>query len=184
MAQNNQTIANFYDRALAREFSRDFLFRVAGISFAAGADSTFNDTELIYAKTATLPSRQITNVPTKYMGLQFNLPGVVLYPGSDNFRIKFYCDAASALRNKFLAESRRVFDESVSTGDYNIAGRGSIITLMQLDKQMEPVTKFTLLGASIREVGSINYNISDGTGQTAEFEVGIAYHFFEEGRPT
>jgi hypothetical protein len=49
---------------------------------------------------------------------------------------------------------------------------------------MEPVTKFTLLGASIREVGSINYNISDGTGQTAEFEVGIAYHFFEEGRPT
>ena len=94
MAQTNQTIANFYDRALAREFSRDFLFKVLNITFQGGA--IFNESELIYARTATLPARQITNLPTKYMGLQFNLPGVVMYPGSDNFRLKFYCDAASA----------------------------------------------------------------------------------------
>lgn len=181
MAQTNQTIANFYDRALAREFSRDFLFKVINITFQGGA--IFNESELIYAKTATLPARQITNVPAKYMGLQFNLPGIVLYPGSDNFRIRFYCDAASALRNKFLAESRRVFDESVSTGDYNIAGPGSTMTLVQLNKQLEPISDFKLIGVNIREVGSISYNMSDGTGQPVEFEAGIAYHFFTENAP-
>lgn len=181
MAQTNQTIGNFYDRALAREFSRDFLFRVINITFQGGA--IFDESELIYAKTANLPNRQITNLPTKFMGLQFNLPGVVIYPSSDNYRLKFYCDAASALRNKFLAESRRVFDEGVSTGDYNIAGPGSTMTLVQLNKQLEPITEFKLVGASIREVGPISYNMADGTGAPVEFEAGIAYHFFTENAP-
>lgn len=182
MAQSNQTIANFYDRAVAREFSRDFLYRVINITFAGGA--IFDESELIYAKTADLPGREITNQPTKYMGLTFNLPGVAVYTGSEAFTISFYCDAQSLLRNKFLAETRRVFDDATSTGDYNIASRASSITLVQLDKSLQPVTTFRLVGANVRNCGKIQYNMADGTGQPVSFDATIAYHFFEESAPT
>lgn len=181
MAQTNQTIGNFYERAVSREFSRDFLFRVLSINFAGGA--VFNEDELIYAKTAKLPSRSITNTQAKFMGLNFNIAGTAIYPGSDTFAITFYCDATSSLRNKFLQETRRVFDGATSTGDYNIAGRSSTITLLQLDKALNPVSTFRLVGASIRTVGEIGYNMADGTGQPVTFDATIAYHFFEENAP-
>lgn len=181
MAQTNQTIGNFYDRALAREFSRDFLFRVLNITFAGGA--IFNESELIYAKTATLPARGITNVQTKFMGLPFNIAGVATYPTNDSYVINFYCDAQSQLRNKFLAESRRVFNDATSTGDYNIASRANSITLVQLDKALNPVTTFKLIGASVRNVGPINYSMAEGTGQPVAFDATVSYHFFEENAP-
>lgn len=181
MAQTNQTIGNFYDRAVAREFSRDFLFRVLNITFAGGA--VFNEDELIYAKTAKLPARNLTNVQAKFMGLNFNIPGSATYPGSDAYSITFYCDANSLLRNKFLQESRRVFDDATSTGDYNIASRASSITLLQLDKALEPVSTFRLVGVGIRNVGEIAYNMADGTGQPVTFDATVAYHFFEENAP-
>lgn len=181
MAQTNQTIGNFYDRALAREFSRDFLFRVLNITFAGGA--IFNESELIYAKTATLPARGITNVQSKFMGLPFNIAGVSTYPGAEAYVINFYCDAQSQLRNKFLAESRRVFNDATSTGDYNIASRANTITLVQLDKALQPVTIFKLVGASVRSVGQIAYNMADGTGQPVAFDATVSYHFFEENAP-
>lgn len=181
MAQTNQTIGNFYDRALAREFSRDFLFRVINITFAGGA--IFDESELIYAKTATLPARGITNVQSKFMGLPFNIAGTATYPGAEGYVINFYCDAQSQLRNKFLAESRRIFDDATSTGDYNIASRANTITLVQLDKALEPVTVFKLVGASVRNVGPISYNMADGTGQPVAFDATVSYHFFEENAP-
>jgi hypothetical protein len=178
MASTNQTIGNFYQQATSREFSRDFLFRVLNITFAGGA--VFNEDELIYAKTAKLPARQITNVQSKYMGLNFNMAGTAVYPGSDSYVISFYCDAFSEIRNKFLEESRRVFDDATSTGDYNIAGRASTITLLQLDKALEPTAAFTLVGANIKNVGEIQYSMSEGTGQPVNFDATISYHFFEE----
>lgn len=182
MAQTNQTISNFYDRAIAREFSRDFSFRVLNITFGGGA--IFDESELIYAKTAALPARGITNVQAKFMGLPFNLDGTATYPGSDSYVITFYCDVNSLIRNKFIQETRRKFDDATSTGDYNIASRASSITLLQIDKALNPVTTFRLVGASTKNVGEIRYDMADGTGQTVNFDVTLSYHFFEEDAPT
>ena len=181
MAQTNQTIANFYDRAVAREFSRDFLFRVLNVTFAGGA--IFDESELIYARTALLPDRGITNLATPFMGLPFNISGVATYPGADAYKLDFYCDAASQLRNKMLAESRRVFDDATSTGDYNIASRANTITLVQLSKSLEPISTFRLVGTSIRNVGDIEYQMAEGTGTPVKFTSIVAYHFFEENAP-
>lgn len=183
MAQTSQTIGNFYLQAQNREFSRDFLFRVLSINFAGinGArGERFDEDELVYAKTAKLPARQITNVQSKYMGLNFNMAGTAVYPGSDSYIISFYCDANSLLRNKFLRESRRVFNDETSTGDYNIAGGSSTITLMQLNKELVPIREFTLIGATIKNVGEIQYNMSEGTGQPVNFDATISYHYFTE----
>lgn len=178
MAQTNQTIGNFLSRAQQREFSRDILFRVLNITFAGGA--TFDENDLIYVRAAKLPPRDIVNVPTPYMGLDFNIPGVTKYPGSDAYELEFYCDAQSILHNKFLTETRRVFDDATSTGDYNISGANSTITLVQLDKNLEPVNTYKLIGASVRSTGEIQYTIAEGTGQFVTFTSVVAYHFFTE----
>ena len=130
MAQTEQKIAKFYQQAQSRDFSRDFLFRVTDIVIP-GLD--FEPNELVYAKTAALPNRQITNVTAPYMGLNFNIPGNATYPGSDAYSITFYLDAASDLRNKFEEASRDVFDDASSTGVYQTPGTESFIELSQLD---------------------------------------------------
>lgn len=178
MASTRQTIANFFQNAVQREFSRDILFRVININFDGGASLTEDD--LIYARTAILPGRDIVNVTAPYMGLPFNIPGVALYPGSDAYTINFYVDAESSIREIFEQESRRVFDDATSTGEYGTPNANSTITLVQLDKALDPITEYKLVGASIRKVGPISYAMAEGTGQIAMFDVTMSYHFFEK----
>ena len=112
MAAVNQTIQNFYDIAVKRDFARDFQFRVLSIDPGDGSTVSFDSEDLVYATTANLPARAITNVPVPYMGLQFNLPGSATYPGSDSYSMTFYSDLGSVLRQKFEDMSREIFDEN------------------------------------------------------------------------
>jgi hypothetical protein len=182
MADTTQTIRSFYDVASQREFSRDFLFRVMNITFNGGA--VFDERDLVYLRAAKLPGRNITNVATKYMGLAFNIPGGVTYPGSDAYALEFYCDANSNIRQKLETESRRTFDDTTSSGDYNIATAASIMTLVQLDKGLNAIDQYNLVGVSIRDVGELEYKIAEGTGEYVTFTSTIAYHFFELVAPS
>lgn len=171
-----QTIAKFFESAVQREFSRDFLFRIASIQFAGGA--VFNEDELVYVRSGVLPQRTITNVVAPYMGLEFNLDGSVKYTGSDAYVLDLYCDAGSDVRNKFIEETRRLFNEETSTGDFGVPTRGSVVTLVQLDKALNPVNTYKLIGASVRNVGEMNYTIAEGVGNVVNFEVTLSYHFW------
>lgn len=180
------TIENFFARAVANDFSRDISFRIMSISLSNGL--TLNENDLVYAKSGTLPARAIGNVEAKYAGLTFNLPGTVSFPSSDSYEIDFYCSEKSELRNLLLLESRRTFNELTGiAGAGNqggvIAGPDSTITLVQLDKKLDVISKFTLYGVSIRNVGALDFSISEGTGTVLSFKTTLAYHFFvqEEG---
>jgi hypothetical protein len=107
----NQNIQNFYTQAERGDFSRDFLFRVTALNLQG---LTLTDADLVYARAAKLPGRSITNIPVNYMGLQFNIPGNVTYPGAESYELEFYLDANSNLRNKFEYASRLVFDDATS----------------------------------------------------------------------
>lgn len=183
MADTNQTITDFYRVATNREFARDFNFRVlsintGGATNAAGQVITFTEDDLVYAKTAALPAREITNVPVPYMGLNFNLPGNAVYPDAAGYSITFYADAKSQLRQKFEDWSRYTFDDASSTGDYLTPKATSVINLLQLDNQLNTVAQYSLVGASPRSVGALGYNIAGGTGTTIDFTVTLAYHYF------
>src|SRR6056300_459621 len=104
----NQSIQNFYRTAAERDFSRDFLFRVTQMQLQGVPALTEN--ELVYAKTASLPGRAITNVTAPYMGLDFNIPGNVKYTGSEAYSLAFFLDANSELRNYFEEASQALFD--------------------------------------------------------------------------
>jgi hypothetical protein len=177
MAAVKQLIADFYRVASARDFQRDIQFRVLSIS-PGGTTQTFGEDDLVYARAATLPARSINNVTTSYMGLNFNLPGVVQYPDSANYTLTFYNDARNNIRQKFEDWTRDTFNDTNSTGNYFTPTQSSTIDLIQLDTQMEKVAQYQLVGVSIREVGGIKYDFSAGKGDIVSFDVKLAYHYF------
>jgi hypothetical protein len=178
MAQVKQNIQQFYSAAASKDFARDFLFRVTDVNLA-GVGAMRED-QLLYAKAAQLPGRTIQNVAVPYMGLNINVPGGVTYPGSDAYTLTFYLDAASDLRNYFEAASRALFDDASSTGGYGTPGSEYYIILSQLDKQLQPIATYKLIGASIRNIQGIDYAIATGTGSTVEVTATLAFHFYEK----
>lgn len=178
MPDVNQLIQDFYRVATNREFSRDFLFRLISISPGAASAVTFDENDLVYIRAAQLPDRAITNVAVPYMGLPFNVPGNATYPNSAGYNLRFYCDAKSAVRQKFEQWSRDTFDDATSTGNYFTPKQTSTIDMVQLDPQLNKLTQYQLVGVSVRNLGPIEYNISDGTGQTVDFTAVVAYHYW------
>ena len=173
------TIQNFFTRAAEKQFSRDFLFRVRQIDLVGGV--SFNgDEDLVYARTAQLPGRTIQNQTVSYYGQEFQLPGRATYQGADGYSIEFYHDEDCELRTKFEAASRAVFNNETSTGQYGMPGDESVINLVQIDKELNDVRNIELVGASIRDIGDIGYNIADGTGEVVNFDVTFAYHFYRD----
>ena len=169
----NQAIQNFYRVAADRDFSRDFLFRVTGMQLQGVPALTDND--LVYIKTAALPGRAISNVAAPYMGLNFNIPGNVSYPGSDAYNLSFFLDADSQIRNYFEGASRALFDDVTSTGEYGTPDDDFYIQLAQLDKELEPISEYKLVGASLRSVNNIDYIPRMGTCPPIKIFMGFRF---------
>jgi len=180
MSDVNQLITDFYRVAQNREFARDYAFRVLSINTGGASTVTFDNDDLVYVKTATLPERAITNVPVPFMGLNFNVPGNATYPGSEAYTLTFYADAQSKIRQKFETWSQDIFNDGTSTGNYFAPKQTAVIDLVQLDNQMNKVAQYQLVGVSVRSVGPLSYNISDGTGNTIEFTATISYHYWRK----
>jgi len=173
------TIQNFFTRAASKQFSRDFLFRVRQIDLIGGIRFDGED-DLVYARTASLPGRNIDNVNVNYFGQEFQVPGRATYANAAGYSIEFYHDENCELRTKMEAASRAVFNNETSTGAYGMPGEESIINLVQIDKNLNDVRNIELVGASIREIGDIEYSIADGTGDVLNFSTTFAYHFYRD----
>lgn len=178
MPDVRQTISDFYRVAVERDFARDFQFRVLSIDSGGASTVTFDEDDLVYCTAANLPGRNITNVPVPYMGLTFNVPGNATYPGSDGYSLTFYCDQNSQIRQKFEDMSRDIFDDATSTGNYFAPRQSAVIDLVQLDTQLDAIAQYQLVGASVRNVEALSYNISAGSGQFVTFNATMAYHYF------
>ena len=173
------TIQNFFTKAAENQFSRDFLFRVRNITLTGGLEFV-GDNDLVYAKTAALPGRNIDDKVVNYFGQEFHLPGRATYPTGGGYTISFYHDENCALRTKFEAASRIVFNNETSVGEYGMPGTESVINLVQVDNQLNDVRSIELVGASIRNIGDVSYDIADGTGDVLSFDVTFAYHFYKD----
>ena len=113
------------------------------------------------------------------MGLNFNSPGVVQYPGSESYVINFYSDESQKLREKFLNVVTDTFNDANSTGNYFTPKQTAVIDLVQLNKQLVKVAQYQLVGVSIREVGALTYDITS-TGEIQNFDVTLAYHYWRK----
>ena len=168
----SQNISDFYRVAQERDFARKFQFRLYQLG-----PVTMNEDDFVYVTTAALPGREITNVPTPFMGLDFNVPGTAKYPGSAGYKVQFRCDAAYNIRNVLEQAQINTFDDATSTGDYNIGTADSIISLMLMDKTNTPIKNYQLIGAYVQAIGESTYEIGD-SGQIQTIDVTLAYHYW------
>ena len=171
------SIQNFYTQTAQRDFARPFQFRLqqlANIAFKA-------EDHLVYVETASLPGRQINNVQVPYMGLSFNVPGTASYPGSAGYNVTFRCDAEYNLREALEAATFNTFDETNSTGDYNMPTPAYPTIFQLLGKQMEVVREYTMVGAYVVSIADASYDIKDsGTIQT--IQATMAYQYWTASR--
>jgi len=172
-----QTIKDFYSVAQARDFTRNFQFRVTSI-LDRGAEVLTPD-DLVYVTTANLPARAVTNVPVPYMGLSFNVPGAANYPDAGGYAVTFRSDMEQVIRRVFENWQRSIFDDRTSTGAYRIFST-SRITLDLLDQNFNTMRQYILHGAWPQQVGEIAYEIS-GTGDVVSFTATLAYQFWTRG---
>jgi hypothetical protein len=159
-----QHISDFYTQVQAKDFARQFQFRVVEM-----ANTNFGEDTFVYLQTGNLPGRAINNVQVPFMGLNFNVPGTASYPGSESYAVTFLCDQNYNIRSVLENATFNTFDDGTSTGNYNIARNSSVISLDLLGKggSGNVVRQYTLYGAYVVSVGESTYTLGDnGTLQT------------------
>jgi hypothetical protein len=169
MAQN---ISDFYRSVQDFDFARQFQFRLLTLG-----NTNFTEDQLVYLETATLPGRTIVNQVVPFMGLDFNVPGAAKYPNSNAWSVNFRCDQSYNIRSVLENATLNTFNDASSTGDYNIARPGSVITIQLLNKSQSPVRQYTLVGAYVVSVGEINYDLGD-SGTIVKVPATLAYQYW------
>ena len=182
----DSTIQDFYSLAQQVDFARLHQFRLINWTWNGQQILTDKTTHHVYLETATLPSREITNVPVPYMGMNINVPGLATYSGSANYPVVFRSDSYYVLRQVMEHTTRKIFNDATSIGDYNTPNTSSFITLFTVDKYLRTfggqggTPYYTLWGASLINTGQIDYNLGD-TGQVAKVNATLTYNYWTNG---
>ena len=179
MADTSQTIQGFYTQAQVKDFARNNLFRVLNINFGTGTQVSFDENDLVYATAAQLPGKTINNIAVPYMGLNFNVPGTVKYPGSEAWQVQFRCDEGINIRTKMENFTREIFDDETSTGLYGVPIEEATMDL--LGKDLEPVRRYTFVGLYPVSVGTLGYDVKDD-GEPLTMDLTFAYQFYRTDR--
>ena len=162
------SIQDFYAAAQAKEFARDFQFRVRVLG-------PFTEDDLLYITTTTLPGKQIVNQQVPFMGLQFNIPGSVQYTSSDAWQMTFRSDEGLNIRNKLENWIKEIFDDESSTGKYGTPVEEATMDL--LGKNLEPIRRYNFIGIYPVSLGATTYNI-EGAGTPVTFDATFAYQYY------
>ena len=166
------SIQEFYNAAQRKEFARQFQFKVRTLG-------PFTEEDLLYVRTATLPSKTIQNKTIPYFGLDFNVPGTVKYDGSNNWAVNFHCDEGINIRTKMENFIKEIFDDETSTGLYGVPIEEATMDL--LGKDLEPVRRYTFVGLYPISTGTIDYNIEDD-GTPINIGMTFAYQYYRTDR--
>jgi hypothetical protein len=172
---HNQSIQNFYDVALQKDFARKNLFRVNFIE-TSFSNITFDERDLVYIETLSLPQRTINNQQVRFMGLDFNVPGTASYPGSNAWNVTFRMPGDLSLRGKLEQWTRNVFDDQTSRGAYNLSDLG-IMSLSLMDKEGLPIIQYILEGVYCVSLGDYSLDIKDNGSIVTQPAV-LAYQYW------
>jgi len=162
------TIQAFYNAAQKNEFARDFQFRVRVLG-------PFNEDDLLYIKTTTLPGKTISNQQVPFMGLEFNVPGTVKYDGSNAWNVTMWCDEALNIRNKMENWMKEIFDDQTSSGKYGVPVE--VATMDLLGKDLKTIRKYNFYGIYPTTLAPLNYDLQ-GAGKPLDFQCTFAYQYW------
>jgi len=175
---SGQSITDFYQNARQRDFARKNLFRILSIEGGrAGGGIVFDQSDLVYVTTTSLPKRSINVVNVAYMGMKFNVPGTAQYPGSEAWTVKFRMPQDLTIRRKLEAWTRFTFDDATTKGAYSMGDLGTV-TLALMDKKGTPSLVYRLVGAFCVNLGEYALDATDA-GTIVEQDAVLAYQYWE-----
>jgi hypothetical protein len=177
----------FYDIAFEKDFSRDFQLRILNIGNRS--NMLIQPEDNVFIMTASLPKYKIHNQPTKFMGMNFNLPGSADYEGNDAWTVKFRCDLPFDIRHAVETWQHQVFTQMEQpllqsavtgggTGLYNLPDMGQTVEMILHDRTGNPYRQYKLVGCYPISIGEMTYD-QTGNGTVRELEVTLAYQWWE-----
>jgi len=164
-------LQDFYRAVSERGVARDIQFRITQLG-----DSKFNNEDLIYIRTGSIPSREIQTDSVFFRGFRFNVPMTVNYPGSDGWDIEILMDRDYKIYDKLYEWHKSYFDETTLTGA-NIPDSSNIIELVSVNDKLDVSNKIILYGCCPVKLGDIKYNIG-GTGSVLSISMTISYQYW------
>jgi len=179
------SIQNFYANAITNDFARLFQFRIVSWKNSQGIE-IFTPDELIYVETASLPGKAINNVPVPYMGLSFNVPGTVSFPGSAAWALAIRCDTKYAIRSRLEQLITNTFSAASTSGQYDTPNTNCLITMDLYGKlangnEMVTVRRYTFVGAYLVSLADTAYDVKD-TGSISMINATLAYQYWQAER--
>ncbi len=172
-------IDKFYQKAIKTGFARDFQFRVTrllGLNLSA-------DSYLLYLNSATLPGRSVSVVNVPYLGLDFRVPGVAKYTGSEGWNVSLKCDESLQIVDYLTELNALAYNDKRSSGS-NIPDNSerNTIELVSINGRGDVTRTITLYGAWLTSLGDIQYKL-DGNGSLVNIEAKFAYQYWRVQRP-
>lgn len=164
-------VQDFYRTVSERGIARDIQFRITQLG-----DSKFNNEDLIYIRTGSIPSREIQTDSVSFRGFKFNVPMTVNYPGSDSWDIEILMDRDYKIYDKLYKWHRSYFDENTLMGT-NIPDSSNIIELVSVDDKLDVSNKIILYGCFPVKLGDVKYNMG-GTGTVLSINMTISYQYW------
>ena len=172
----NLNISNFIQVASQKDFARNNLFRVLSLN-CRGLNLSLDD--LVYCKGGALPGRNNPTSQVQYHGMKMTYnQSTVEYPGADDYQLKFYCDADSALRRKFEEASRYVFNDQTNTGNWRFPDVRDNITLVALDFGLNEIEYITLHGVCFKGIDAVDFMSAEGDGSAIEITARFSFLYY------
>lgn len=173
-------IQEFYRLAQERQFNRDFQLRVTTWS-DPNVGLELGEDDLLLLRSATLPQIQTSIQQAPFMGMNFNVPGTTVFPGSQNWGVEFYSTQIDNIRSRFeQAILERYNYIGDSSGNLQLPNLGeSIVELALVDDNLEPIDDriYTLEGAFVTQLADVNYNMT-ANGAIQSFGATVAYQYW------
>lgn len=176
------SISNAYEVWKDHDFSRNFQFRI--ISMDGVPDYVV--TELIekpiglggwlYWTSASIPGRKVEDVPVKYQGFTFHMPGAAVYDQPNPWKVKFKTPGDFLVRNALERWNFEIYNDETSCGNFSIPCPATSIDIGLLDNKCRIVRQYRLIGVYPSSISSIEYSQED-TNITS-FDVDFFYQFW------
>ena len=170
-------IQNFYEKIREQDLSRKFQFTILRFGNDYYNRDIVGNNNIVLMTTASLPEAENNVKQVPYMGLNFNVPGTMSYPGSDSWSVNFRMPGNFALRNVFERWLFNIFNDDTSTGDYAVPCPSSSIEVGLLNSAGAIVKAYSIIGVFCRRVGAVEYDKTDG-GEVATFNADMAYQYW------
>lgn len=170
-------IQDFYSLAQQVDFARLHQFRI--IEWKHNLEPVFDETKFhLYLETASLPGKEITTVTVPYIGMEFNVPCMVKYSGS-SYAITLRCDQFYIIRQALEKCITGTYDDETTKAYGLVPSEDSYMVIALIGKSTQPITTYKLIGTSINNTGTIQYNTGD-TGTIAKVETTLSYHYWRQ----